>query len=206
MQKDDILEFLGKIDAHLQTKFPKRLSDGDKLSLRIFGKSALMLAGLQDSVGTVDIDILKVETLATDALAIDSLSAEFGRERKKVHGYYLEFVQEAMVFLPQKPNWIPLDKNFPCLTVEFLSPTHVAASKLFSAFSTFPRPKDKQDIRAALDQRLVAIQELATAADQIFDLLSMDARSDRFPSVHSFLVNELMPDYGGAKLKYVPEE
>ena len=208
MQKSEILDFLEKINSHLCTEFPVFVSEGRRVALKIFGKSALMLAGLQDSVGTVDIDILKVEgqmRQEADLLAIESLKTEFGKSRIYVHGYYLEFVPEAIVFLPQRPAWIPLEKSYSCLTVEYLDPVHVAATKLFSTFSDTPRMRDRQDIRAALDQGLISIEGLAKAADQVFDFHSMDARNDRFPKVHSYLTGELMADYGEVDLVYDPE-
>jgi hypothetical protein len=209
MQRSEVLEFLAKINSYLGSGFSGQLGDTRGFGLKIFGKSALMLAGLQDSVGTVDIDILVVQgqlQRESNELVMEGLKKEFGRARIQVHGYYLEFVLDAVVFLPQQPRWIALETQYSWLSVEYLDPTHVAASKLFSAFSDTPRNQDKQDIRALLDQKLVTIEELSAAADNIFDFYMMDSRSDRFPEVYSYLVEELMADYGEAKLEYEPRE
>ena len=197
MEKNEIIEFLRKIDTHLA---------GEKFELKIIGKSALLLAGLKDTVGTVDIDSLSVEGTAHDQKNVRSLEAEFGRAKVTVNGYYLEFVPHAIVFLPQKPRWTSLTEKYATLTVQYLEPTIVIASKMFSAFASPPRKKDKQDIVAALDQGLVKFQETITVADQIFDCYSMDSRADRFPAVYAYITNDLVKNYGQATLKYEPPE
>lgn len=209
MQKDEVLEFLGKIDAFLYEHYASRL-DGKPFELKIFGKSALLLAGLVDSVGTNDIDILQVDgqhSPGANKEIVKGLTEEFGRTRTKVHGYYLEFVSPAIVFLSQKPEWIPLGQTFKHLEVSYLEPHHVIASKLFSAFSpTMPRKKDKQDIVAALDQKLVTLGAVCAIADKVFDRHRGDAREDRFPAVYDYLTKELMTDYGKAELEFKPDE
>lgn len=99
MQNDEIRGFLGKIDAFL-AKVPGGAKG--KFEIKIFGKSALLLAGLKDSLGTKDIDLLRVESLreASGQAAVAQLESEFGRERIKVNGYYLEFVDPSFAFLP----------------------------------------------------------------------------------------------------------
>ena len=72
------------------------------------------------------------------------------------------------------------------------------ASKLFSVFSDKPRKRDKQDISSALDQQLVRLQSVLNIADEIFDIYDLDARSNRFPSVYDYIVNDLMGRYGKA--------
>jgi hypothetical protein len=104
LQRAEVLEFLGKIDHHLGKHRP---AVSEKFELKIIGKSALLLAGLTDTVGTVDIDSLGVEGKHLDGATqatIDQLLKEFGRSRQAIHGYYLEFVSPAIVFLPQNPR------------------------------------------------------------------------------------------------------
>lgn len=208
MQKDEVFEFLGKIDEFLHANHATRLG-GKPFELKIFGKSALLLAGLVDSVRTNDIDILQVDGQhSSDANKeiVKGLTEEFGRSRTKVHGYYLEFVSPAIVFLSQKPEWVSLEQTFRHLKVFYLESHHVIASKLFSAFSpTMPRKKDKQDIVAALDQKLVSLADVCIIADKVFDRHRGDAREDRFPAVYDYLVNELMANYGKANLDYLPD-
>jgi hypothetical protein len=207
MQKDEIAEFLGRIDAHLKAKFKVRLTK-KKFELKIFGKSALLLAGLIDSIGTNDIDLLKIDgqhSPEANQEIILSLEAEFGVSRVRVNEYYLEFVLPAFVFLSRKPVWIPYGSGYECLSVCYLEPHHLIASKLFSAFSGAPRRRDKQDIVAALDQKLVSLQEVCKIADQVFDLHSMDSRSEEFPRVYDYITKGLMTDYGAVELKYRPE-
>jgi hypothetical protein len=57
MQRDEVVEFLSKIDSYITNKL-KPLTEGKQFELKIIGKSALLLAGLTDSIGTVDIDSL----------------------------------------------------------------------------------------------------------------------------------------------------
>jgi hypothetical protein len=206
MQRDEVFEFLAKIDQHLGNH---RTAPTEKFELKIIGKSALLLAGLVDTVGTVDIDSLGVEGKQRDQatqVRIDLLLKEFGRIKQTIHGYYLEFVSPAIVFLPQKPIWLSLEQEFAHLKVRFLDPQHVVASKLFSAFSKPARKRDKQDIVAALDQGLVNFQTTLDIADQIFELHAMDGRSERFPNVHAYITEDLMSKYGKARLKYAPDQ
>jgi hypothetical protein len=110
----------------------------------VIGKSALILGGLDDAVGTVDIDSLCVDSRdlpEADRRIIDALKKVFGREKFKENGYYLEFVSEAIVFLPQKQTWIPFDNSYASLSASYLEPHYVIASKLFSAFAAPPRKR-----------------------------------------------------------------
>ncbi len=207
MQKSEILEFLTKIDTHLAENFEQVLRE-ETFSLRIIGKCSLLLSGMTDPIGTVDLDSLEIETKSTNSplkTIATKLLDTFGRKQQNVHGYYLEFVGEAMVFLPRRPRWHTLTGDWKHLTIQFLDPNENIASKCFSAFSTPPRKKDLKDITEALDQKLVTLPKVLELVDQIFDLYSMDARSDRFPHIYSYITNELIPNYGGGRLKYRPE-
>lgn len=207
MQKEEIFEFLGSIDAHLKKTLQAR-REAQKFELKIVGKSALLLADMKDSIGTKDIDFLKVEgQINPKAKEVSSnLEAEFGISRISVHGYFLQFVSDSIIFLSGNPLWIPIGRDFECLSAFYLEEHHVVASKLFSAFADVPRKKDKQDIRAALDQRLVGLKKVCEIADQVFDRHSLDSRVDRFHDVHAYLTAELMPDYGKVPLRFEPSE
>lgn len=205
MQRDEVIEFLAKIDHHIGINL-KSIRAGETLELRIIGKSALLLAGLTDSIGTVDVDALSIEGRFPGGPEIKKeLLDQFGRSKLKVNGYYLEFVDAAMVFLSQTPHWVMVPREFSNLSVYYLEPHHVIASKCFSAFANPPRKKDKQDVIAALDQGLVTFQRTLDIAEEIFDLHSMDARSDRFPEVYEYITGELMKEFGQGNLKYRPE-
>lgn len=205
MQRNDILTFLQKIDTHLHTKCRTQLK-GRKFELNIFGKSALLLAGLTDSFGTKDIDLLKVEgqISSENQEVIAQLEKEFGRSKVSIHGYYLEFVSSSMVLLPHNLLWTTINENHQCLSALYLEASYVIASKLFSAFSDTPRKQDKQDIVAALDQKLVNLQKICKLADEIFERYKFDSRSDRFSDVHNYICNELMEDYGKVDLNFKP--
>ncbi|MGK5083376.1 hypothetical protein WDW37_08715 [Bdellovibrionota bacterium FG-1] len=208
MQKNEIVGFLGRMNEHLTEKFGSLLVK-TKFELKIIGKSALLIGGMTDTVGTADIDSLVVQGKhkpADNKKIVENLLAEFGSEKILINGYYLQFVAPAFVFLPRSPQWISFGPDYACLSVQYLAPRDVIASKLFSAFSNTPRKRDKQDVIAALDQKLVDFQEVLNTADDIFDLHSMDARSDRFPDVYAFIVNDLMGRYGTARLEYKPDE
>lgn len=204
MQKNEIEEFLNRIDSFLGKTYENKFG-GEKFELRIFGKSALLLAGLTDSVGTIDIDLLQVEsgTPLQSQLEIKTLlEAEFNRQRQKLNNYYLEFVSEAIVMLSNEAKWIPLSRNHKNIYPLYLDPDHIVGSKLFSAFAETPRKKDKQDIRSALDQGLARWTRVCEIADEIFEKYRIDARSDHFPEVYEYITKELMPDYGDVKLKH----
>ena len=208
MQRSEVIEFLDKIDRHTAKNYRTLLGQA-KFELRIIGKCALVLAGMVDSVGTVDLDSLRVEggvSLEVNQDIVDGLLAEVGKPRQMIHGYYLDFVAPAMVFLPQRQKWIALEGDWSSLSVNYLERHQTIASKLFSAFSKPPRKKDRQDIGAALDQKVVGLQKVLDEADHIFDFHSMDARNDRFPDVFRYLNEELMPNYGGGRLRYRPQE
>jgi len=144
MLKAEVLEFLQKIDAHVGKAFP----GSEKFPLRIIGKCALLLSGLEDAVGTVDLDSLSVEAQSEHKAVADALLENFGRKQQTVHGYYLEFVGVALVFLPPKPTWIALEGSWKNIDATYLEIHDVIASKCFSAFSTTPRTKDKRDVSA----------------------------------------------------------
>jgi hypothetical protein len=194
--RNEIIEFLSRIDKHVARPF----------ELKLIGKSALILAGLEDSVGTADIDSLRVdgdELPEADKRVIAELESEFGRAKLAANGYFLQFVSEAIVFLPQNPTWVPLKADFTRLSVYFLEPHCIVASKFFSAFTAPPRKKDQQDIVATLDQDLVDFAKVASLADQIFDFHSMDSRNSRFSRVHQYILT-LMDQYGHVPLKFEP--
>jgi hypothetical protein len=207
MQKNEILQFLLRIDAHLRNECLAQLN-GRKFELKIFGKSALLLAGLSDSLGTVDIDLLKVEGEAPQVNneIMASLETEFGRRKVKVNGYFLEFVSPSFVTLPAILSWRSIEGNYQNLNAHYLETDYVIASKLFSAFSDTPRKRDKQDIVAALDQKMVTLKRICEIADQIFERYKFDSRSDRYTDVYNYISNELMPNYGDVRLAYHPDE
>ncbi len=62
MQKNEILEFIQKIDNEVHKKFSGQLNKNE-FERKIFGKSALILSGLHDSIGTKNI-ALTLETIA----------------------------------------------------------------------------------------------------------------------------------------------
>lgn len=204
MQKDDILEVLQEIDTYLKEKQGSRIS-GEKLELKILGKSALLLAGLSDSLGTGDIDLVRITASSPNKEWVATLEKEFGRPSVLIRGYYLEFISPTFAFLSNTPDWIPVGVEHECISVFYLDPHHVIASKLFSAHADIPRKRDRQDIVSALDQELVGFSKVCSIADQIFELYRHEARSDRFPEVHEY-ITELMQDYGKVELNYDPEE
>src|SRR5690606_37784023 len=117
-----------------------------------------------------------------------------------------EFVAPSFAFLPPEPTWVSIGRTYQCLSAEFLRPEDVVAAKLFSAHADTPRRQDKQDIVAALDQKLVSFAEVCRVADLIFRGYEYDARCERFPEVHRYLTEDLMPNYGKVALKYEPDE
>lgn len=206
MRPNDVFEFIAKIDAHLATQAEGQVP-ARKFRLNIIGKSALVLAGIAGTTETVDVDSLAIDgdpPPEAERKIEAALLAEFGRANLRVHGYYLDFVPSAFVFLPQKYEWVPFVKAYHHLEAHFLNPNCVVASKLFSAFSETPRKKDQQDVVASIDQGIAQFKAVVEIADQIFENHSMDARSDRFPAVHAYIL-ELMNNYGKVPLRFRPE-
>ena len=89
MQKNEVVEFLAKIDSYLK---------GKRFTLKIIGKSALLLSGLTDSTGTVDIDSLGLDGKTPqeeEQKIAESLIAEFGRTRIAINGGLVPRVVET---------------------------------------------------------------------------------------------------------------
>jgi hypothetical protein len=201
MQKNDILSFLQEVNAYM-AKSCAHLLKGSEYELNIIGKSALLLAGLSDSLGTKDVDLLRVEKLPGNKKEISGvLEKEFGRNNIAAYGFYLEFVSSNFALLPSSAEWRSQHQNFKHTAIRFLEPHYTIAAKLFSAYADLPRKQDKQDVRAALDQQLVSLPRVCQIADEIFKQYEFDARSDRFPEVYDYIY-ELMNDYGVCELKY----
>jgi hypothetical protein len=86
MQKNDVIEFLEKIDLHM-SKNPKSFIKGAKFDFKIIGKSALLLAGLIDTAGTVDIDSLGLDGKTPNTAAqntIDFLNGSHSIENIRI--------------------------------------------------------------------------------------------------------------------------
>lgn len=202
MQKDDVLRLLGDIDRELEGKA--------RLSLKVVGKCALLLSGMKDDIGTIDLDVVDREGLFSDQDHADfmhELKKKYGRESQLVNGYYLEFVDEGILFLPRQATWRRLEQDWKNLAVEYLDADDLVASKCFSYGCSKPtRKKDRTDVIRVLDQGLVGIERVLDAADDIFDAYSMDARAERFPEVYRFIQEELRENYGGRELRYRPRD
>jgi len=194
MQKAEILELLSKVNAHLARKWQPELA-GRKMSLHMFGKSALLLAGLEDSVGTVDIDLLKVKgnTQDIEPRIENDLAKEFGKSQIMIHGYYLEFVGAGIPLLPHRKEWITL-ASYQHLSPSYLDPNFQVATKIFSACSSPSRKRDRQDVVAALDQGIADWGKVCAVVNEILREFELDARSDFFPDVLVYL-EELKKDY-----------
>jgi len=167
-----------------------------------------MLAGLKDSSGTVDIDILRIEARLRQALirrsSLASKRNSADREQRFM-GIISNLSVTGSCFFLKRPVWVSLE-TYGYVDVSYLDPHHVIASKLFSAFSVPQRNQDKQDTVAALDQKLVTFQKICNVADEVFDFHLMDARSDRFSDVYEYITKKLMGDYGKVELKYSPSD
>ena len=92
MQRSEVFEFLDKIDKYVGKNYQSILG-AEKFELKIIGKCSLILAGMVDSIGTVDLDSLQIEGKLDpkiNEVVKASLLIEFGRSKQSVHGYYLE--------------------------------------------------------------------------------------------------------------------
>jgi phosphoribosylamine-glycine ligase len=89
MQKNEVIQFLNKIDAHIIANL-KALTSEQPFELKIIGKSALLLTGLTDSIGTVDIDSLGIDGQPPSigyGKILENLKEEFGRAKLTLNDY-----------------------------------------------------------------------------------------------------------------------
>lgn len=142
------------------------------ITLQVIGSAALMLQTDYDR-GTKDGDVLESKT-DKDAIKAQLLALA-GKEtdlHKRLR-LYIDVVNGAILFLPQKPAFHPLSdlplKNF---SVEVLDVVDVALSKLRRFHSD-----DKNDIRAMADRGLLDHKRLVTRFNGAVDWFSMDARA-----------------------------
>ena len=159
-----------------------RLVAAGKVQLRVIGSAALML-GTGYSRGTKDSDILETADIAGEVRR--ELLALAGRDSVLAVKYrlYLDIVNHAIPFLPQRPSFkpagLPRLKNFDVVALDV---TDVVVSKLkrFSA-------NDAADIRAMAERGLLQPATLAARFQAAVDVFSMDARAEDLPKYVSNL-------------------
>ncbi len=165
-----IREFLTEIDAKWKPL------GGEPLLLQVIGSAALMLQCDYDR-GTKDGDVLEAKD-GPPAIKeqLISLAGKKSELHKQFH-VYIDVVNRAILFLPQKPVFHPLPslslKNF---TIEVLDIVDVVLSKLKRYHSD-----DKNDIRAMADRKLLDHARLVARFEAAADWFSMDARAADVP-------------------------
>jgi hypothetical protein len=199
----ELLEFFRDIDASLGDRF-----EAVRFELRIFGYTALALAGLPQR-GTKDIDALSTGVLAdrkqTDIA--DFLRAEFGKRSPGGvrHGVYLDLVAESVPWLPPRPHFIPV-QTFTRFDVLRLHPVDTCVSKTFSNFMRQKdRASDRKDILDTLDHRIIAFADYKRRLDETFSRYETHAEAPEvFPRVMQWMSDTMIPNYGDAscRLRY----
>lgn len=201
--KPELLEFFRNIDASLGGRF-----GAARFELRIFGYTALALAGLPER-GTKDVDALATGVLADREHSdiADFLKAEFGKRSPGSvrHGVYLDLVAESVPWLPPRPQFIPL-QTFTSFDVLRLHPVDTCVSKTFSNFMREKdRASDRADILDALDHRVIAFTDYLKRLDETFSRYETHAEAPEvFPRVMRWMNDEMIPGYGNidSRLRY----
>lgn len=164
-----IKEFFKEIDLSFNGKI------ANKLTLKIIGCAALLLQ-TNYSRGTKGSDILETKEITPDVESGIITLAGKGKKLHKKYGVYIDFVAEALPFIPKKPNFVDvknLNNDLQNFRVEALEVVDVVVSKL----KTF-RANDIDDIRAMIDMGLVSQKILIERFRLAVDKWLIDARAD----------------------------
>ncbi len=161
---------MDRVESFLRDLDARWTGVGNPIDLKVIGASALTLQ-LGYERGTQDTDVLEVEGVTKDLLEI----AEKGSDLHRRHNLYLQVVGEAILFLPQKPNF---QKKFSLekITVWVLDPVDIALSKLARYHAD-----DADDIEMLVGEGHVDHDQLVERFRAAVDWYSMDARVAKLP-------------------------
>lgn len=155
-----------------------------RIHLHILGSAALMLQANYER-GTKDGDVLETVDFAKETrqrlLDLAGKNTAIHKRRR----LYIDIVGNGVPFLPQVPQWHPLDRINPSLDhfeLSVLDIVDVVVSKLkrFNA-------DDQSDIAAMIDRDLVPHGALITRFQLGVDYLHGDARAEDLPKYVSNL-------------------
>lgn len=155
-----------------------KLETAQKLELQLIGSTALFFQ-MNPWRGTKDTDALKIETFTQAELAHIEKIAGKGSRLASRHQLYLELVDKAFPFLPQKPLFHPVEhlnvrlQNF---SVSALDITDLVVSKL----KPF-RAQDVGDIREVAATGVLQNDKFVERFKSALQRWSMDSRAEDFP-------------------------
>lgn len=169
-----IKEFLKGIDARWKPL------GSEPVLLQVIGSAALMLQTDYER-GTKDGDVLESRDDAPEIKRQLLRIAGKGTNLHKQLRVYIDVVNRAILFLPQRPLFHPVDLRLKHFKVEVLDVGDVILSKLKRY-----NGDDANDIRAMADRGLLDHPRLIARFKEAADWFSLDARA---PDVPRYLKN-----------------
>jgi hypothetical protein len=165
---------------------------GEPLVLRLLGSTALLLQTSYER-GTKDGDVLLTELITTDLASSLLAIAGRGSGMDRRHRMYLDFVSEALPFLPSEPRWRPVDRlgsELRHFRLEALDVIDVVIAKLARFHKT-----DRDDIAAMAERDLIDAPLFAQRFQSAVRRWWCDARADDLPRIvenfHTVQTDEL---------------
>lgn len=148
------------------------------IELRIVGSTALMLQTSYQR-GTTDSDVLEIRAWPRPVAARLTALAGVTSSLSERHRLHLQFVNEAVLFLPQVPVWHAISRDGVALTniaLRVLDVTDVLVSKL-ARFAA----KDLEDSEAMVRIGRLDHDRLLERFRLAVDMFAYDARADDLP-------------------------
>lgn len=145
------------------------------ITLRLIGSTALMLRS-DYRRGTNDGDVLETPDLGGGVQQRLTRLAGPSSALRTRYSMHLQFVREAILFLPATPAW-HAGPRLPSIDLQVLDVVDVVVSKLkrFDA-------RDRIDIAAMVDRGLVDHARLLARFQAAVDVFAYDARVDDLPA------------------------
>lgn len=162
-------EFFQEMDARWGDAPPA------KIRLRIIGSSALMLQTNYER-GTKDSDVLETNDLTANVKKRMLDLGGLGSDLHTRHRLYIDFVGNAVPFLPQVPLYhakLDLNVRLRCFELEVLDVVDVVVAKLKRFHAN-----DRSDIEAMVERDLVPHSVLVERFRAAADVFAYDARAD----------------------------
>ncbi len=150
-----------------------------KVHLRIIGSSALMLQTNYER-GTKDSDVLETSDLTAEVKKRMLDLGGPGSALHTRHRLYIDFVDNAVPFLPQVPLYHPnavLNAQLRCFELDVLDVVDVVVAKLKRFHAN-----DRSDIEAMVERDLVPHDALVQRFRAAADVFAYDARADDLPT------------------------
>jgi hypothetical protein len=165
-------EFFKELDARWGEAPPA------KIRLRIIGSSALMLQTNYER-GTKDSDVLETHDLTANVKKRMLDLGGLGSNLHTRHRLFIDFVRNAVPFLPQVPIYhakADLNSQLHCFELEVLDVVDVVVAKVKRFHAN-----DRSDIEAMVERDLVPHSALVERFRAAVDIFACDARADDLP-------------------------